>query len=100
MKELVIPMNGIFQKNDDIVARKIADQMILVPIKGNIADMQRMFMLNPVGEFIWEHINGKCSVKEICDGIVNSYAVDQQKAEKDAFEFIGQLIDFQLIKDN
>ncbi len=95
----MISTEHVFKKNEDVVTRKIADQLILVPIKGNVADMQRLFMLNPVAEFIWQQLDGKCSVAVICEQIANGFIVDQQNAEKDAFEFIGQLIDFQLINE-
>lgn len=72
--------------------------MILVPIRGNLADMQRIFSLTPVAEFIWERLDGARSVKEIRTDLIQSFEVDRETAEKDISEFIDELIDNKLIR--
>lgn len=89
----------IYQQNDNIVTRKIADETILVPIKGNLADMQRIFMLNPVAEYIWDNLNNDKHLKIIRTGVVNHFDVRPTDAEKDIIEFINQLIKLELVAE-
>jgi len=87
----------VFTKDENIVARKIAGEMLLVPIRGNLADMQRIFALNPVGEFIWNHLDGKKTVKSIRDTLLEEFDVEQAEAETDITEFIDELQSMDLL---
>ncbi|MCK4348715.1 MAG: PqqD family protein [Thermoplasmatales archaeon] len=80
-----------FDKNLDIVSRKIADEYILVPIRDNVGDLESIYTLNEVGAFIWKLVNGKRKVKEIKEMIVEEFEVSGEEAEKDLIEFIQQL---------
>lgn len=84
-------LEKVYQKDSNIVSRKIADEVILVPIRQNVGDLENIFTLNEVGTFIWELINGKRKVKDIKEMIVEEFDVSPQVAEKDLMEFIQQL---------
>jgi hypothetical protein len=93
-------MSGkIYRKNDDIVTRKIAGDLFLIPIKGKIADMQRIFTLNPVGEYIWQEIDKLKSLDEIRKGIISRFDVEEEKADSDILEFINELKEADLIRE-
>lgn len=89
----------VFQKKHDIVFRKIADEAILVPIRGNVADMHRLFMLNPVAEFIWQHFEQNTSLDAICMKLEDDFDVSREQAEKDLSEFVLELQKFDLITE-
>ncbi len=80
-----------FDKSPNIVSRKIADEVILVPIRQNVGDLESIYTLNEVGAFIWELTEGKRKVKDIKEMIVEEFDVSPQVAEKDLMEFIQQL---------
>jgi hypothetical protein len=89
----------IYKKNKDIVTRKIADELFLVPIKGSIADMQRIFTLNPVGQYIWQEIDNRKGLDEIRKGIIERFDVENEQADSDIREFIAELIEADLIRE-
>lgn len=93
----MIPTDFIIQKKDQIVGRRIAGETILVPIRGNLADMQRIFALNPVGEYIWERLDGIASMETISRDIVAEFDVDAETANRDMRRFIAELIDQDLV---
>lgn len=82
----------IYKKSDRIVSRKVAGETILVPIKGNLADMQKIFSLNKVGDFIWNLIDGKRSISEICKEVMLRFDVDEDILNVDIKSFIKDLI--------
>ena len=84
----------VYTKNDQIVANKIGDEYVLVPISDNIADMDNVFSINEVGSFIWEHINGKNSVQDIIQMVLNEFDVDEKTAEYDVENFIREIEPF------
>ncbi len=81
----------VFRKSDQVVYRKIADEMLLVPIRGKLADMQRIFALNPAAEYIWDLLDGKHCVQDIRDQLLAEFDVEPAQAEADLLEFIDEL---------
>jgi hypothetical protein len=89
----------VFRKSDNIVSRKIAGELFLVPIRGNVADMQRIFTLNPVAEYVWHKLD-KNTLHDICDEVVSSFEVEREQAESDIRDFITELLETNLIGEN
>lgn len=89
----------VFVKNEEVISRKIAGEIILVPVRGKLADMRRIFALNPVAEYIWREIDGENSVETIGSTIVSAFAVDSKSAEEDVEEFIEALLKENLIAE-
>jgi hypothetical protein len=91
-----ISWDKIFNKNVAVVSRKIGGELFLVPIKGSLANMQRIFTLNPVAEYIWQELDKK-DLNEICNGIVSRFEVGREEAERDISEFMNELLEANLI---
>lgn len=87
-----------YQKNPDLVFRKIADEVILVPIRQNVGDLESIYTLNKVAARIWELVDGKMKVKDIKDKIVEEFEISSEEAEKDLNEFLQKLEKIEGIK--
>ena len=87
----------IFNKKDEIVSRKIAGETILVPIRGKLADMQKIFSLNPVAEYIWKQLDGKKLLGDIRAMLLERYDVDETDLDTDIREFIEEMLKEELI---
>ena len=91
--------NKIFKKNKDIVSRKITGELFVVPIRGKLADMQRIFALNPVAEYIWQALDEQKSLHDIRDAILSHYDIEKEQAVSDIIEFIEELREADLISE-
>ena len=80
-----------FVKDDSIVARKIGEEFILVPIRQRAGEVESIYTLNEVAARVWELIDGQRRVGEIRDVIVAEFEVSPEEAEADVVEFLGQL---------
>ena len=87
----------IFTKKKEIVSRSIAGETILVPISGKLADMQRIFSLNPAAEYIWSQLNGERTLQEIRNSVLSAFDVSKNQADADIEEFIDTLLKENLI---
>ena len=90
-------LNAIFTRNEEVVSRKIVDELILVPMRKDVADMETLYTLNEVGARVYELIDGKRALREIVSSIVNDFEVTEQQAESDVREFIAQLLEVESI---
>ena len=90
-----------YRRSENVIFRKVADETILVPIKGNVADLSFIYTLTEVAAFIWEKIDGRRKLIDIKETIMTEYDVSSDDAEKDLLELIGQLEETgSIFKDN
>jgi len=91
-------LKKVYKKREDIVSRNIADETILVPIRGKLADMQKIFSLNPVADFIWKKLDKEMPLERILGQIPIEFQVDEETAREDLFEFINDCIAADLLE--
>lgn len=92
-----IRLGSVYGRSNDVVARRIADELLLVPIRGNIADLRNVYILHGTGEHIWNLIDGSKPLSAISDCVTASFDVERTQAETDAKELIADLLEAGLI---
>jgi len=88
-----------FQKDSSIVSRRIADEMVLVPIRRKAGEVECLYTLNEVGARIWELIDGQRSVKALRDALLAEFDINESEAQQDLIELINQLKDIRAIQE-
>ena len=88
----MIQLDDIYLRRDKVVVREIVGEILLVPISGELADMERVFSFNSVGRFVWEMLDGATSFETILGEVLEEYEVDRVTAEDDLRELIGDLL--------
>ena len=92
-------LDRVYVRKDKVVARRVADEMLLVPIRGTLTDMQRLYVPEGAGEFIWDLIDGNRDLSGILNEIVSVFDIEAGDAERDLLEFIRALEDASLIAE-
>ena len=88
-----IALPDVFARSPRIVGRRIAGELVLVPLVTHGADLDAIYNLNAVGAFIWERLDGRASGDAIVDALTDTFAVSADQAGADYVEFIGRLRD-------
>lgn len=91
-------MPGRFQRSPDVVRREIAGEVILVPVRGKVADLQNLYVLNPVADCIWEHLDGDRTPGDITAAVVERFEVAWDEAASDVDEFVDRLREAGLVE--
>jgi len=73
------------------VTRRIAGETILVPVTGQVADLDAVYTLNEVGSFIWYLLDGRRSAQAIADAVCAEYDVTADEAARDVDELLTAL---------
>lgn len=85
-------LKTIYLKKTDFVVREIGNELILVPLVGNVAKMNEMFTMNETGKFIWESINESSTIEDLQNAIIAEFSIDPETARKDIELFLNQVI--------
>ena len=89
-----------FSQDPTFVYRRIADECLLVPIRHQVADLQYIFVLNPVANRIWELLDGKRTMAEVRDRLLEEFEVSSQELEQDLQEFTEQLKEINAVRES
>jgi hypothetical protein len=90
-------LSTVFRRLPDIVPREIAGETLLVPVRGELAQMKQIFVLNPVAEHIWHNLDGSRSAESIVSDVVKDFEIDEETARSDLLEFLAELEEAGLI---
>lgn len=94
----MIHLNDIFKHGDNIVTRKVMDETLLVPIRGDIASMDNIFTLNNGADFIWSQLDGNHTLHSIARKMANKYDAPRATIENDMRELVTGLSEAGLLR--
>ena len=80
-----------YHRNENFVFRKIVHEMILVPVRGNIAEMEHIFTLNDVGAFIWEELAQPRTLDELESAVLESFDAEPEIVRPELEAFLADL---------
>ena len=81
-----------YVRSTEVVSRLIADETLVVPIRGGVGDLDSIYSFNPVGSDIWELLEKEVSVEEMCAWVTKHYEVTEDQALGDIREFLRELV--------
>lgn len=81
-----------------MVYREIAGEAVLVPIRRNIADMAKLYTLDPVGADIWNLIDGQRTLGDIRDALLEEYDVAPDVLTSDLGDFVEKMLSIGALK--
>jgi hypothetical protein len=87
-----------FVRNHDVVARQIEGELIIVPVRRGVGDMNSLYTLNPVGSVLWEFMAQEHSLSEMVQRVCEEFDVTATQAKADIENFLGSLLQENLIQ--
>eukprot|EP01156_Anaeramoeba_ignava_P011363 Anaeramoba_ignava/a482935_15.p3 GENE.a482935_15~~a482935_15.p3 ORF type:complete len:104 (-),score=17.68 a482935_15:695-1006(-) len=98
MENISENLKKIYMISEDVVARKIEDDIIIVPIIAGIGSMDDdIYTLNDTGQSVWELMDGKRSLKEIATTLEEKYDAPFEHICKELLELIATLLKHRII---
>ncbi|MGH9319467.1 MAG: PqqD family protein [Vicinamibacteria bacterium] len=92
-------LDSVYTRNDRVVSRRIVDELILVPVRQSVADMETLYTLNEVLARVYELIDGSRPIRDIVRAITTEFEVSPETAESYVREFISQLLQIESIRE-
>lgn len=88
-----IRVDQLYVPSDDVVAREIEGELIIVPLVAGIGDMEdELYSLNNTGKDIWRRLDGKATLAEIAKALATEYSAQPDEIENDVIGLVGELL--------
>ena len=86
-------LDGVYIPSEDVVAREIEGELIIVPLAAGIGDMEdELYSLNESGVAIWKRLDGRRSLKEVFADLTGEYAASSGEIEQDVLGLVSELL--------
>lgn len=87
-----------FVRNREVVSRQIEGELIIVPIRRGVGNLNSLYTLNAVGSVLWDYLAEGHTVGELVLRVCEEFEVSEEMARKDIQEFLDSLVEEQLIQ--
>ncbi|MFC1815832.1 PqqD family protein [Thermodesulfobacteriota bacterium] len=85
-------IKATYVPSEDIVAREIEGELIIVPLTAGIGDMEdELYTLNETGRAIWDLLDGKNSLKNIVKKLSTKFEAPAEEIETDVIGLVKEL---------
>ncbi|MDP2924718.1 MAG: PqqD family protein [Candidatus Omnitrophota bacterium] len=96
--EKKVDINAIYKSSEDVVARDVQGEFIIIPITSGIGDLENaIFSLNETGRAIWKRLDGKKNFKEIALELSAEFEAPIEEIEKDVLGLTEELLKRRMI---
>ncbi|HTZ31267.1 MAG TPA: PqqD family protein [Methylomirabilota bacterium] len=94
----MISVDVRFIRNQDVVARKIQGELIIVPIRRGVGDLNSLYTLNSVGAVLWDFMTEGHTIGEMIERVCDEFDVTASQAQRDIEGFLDSLVQEQLVQ--
>ena len=88
----------LYVRVNAVVARYVAGETLVLPVRGNIGDLACFYSFNGTGTTIWEGLEKPNTLKDLCGVLDRKYDVGPKKAEEDVALFVREICSLGLAK--
>lgn len=88
-----ISLNAIYAPSENVVAREVQGEFIIIPITSGVGDLEdEIFSLNETGRAIWDKLDGKRSLKKVAQELSAEFQAANEELEKDCLGLTEELL--------
>jgi hypothetical protein len=88
-----IALEDVYKPSEDVVAREIEGEIIIVPLVAGIGDMEdELFTLNDTGKAIWDKLDGQRSLADVVTALSPKFAAEDGTIQRDVLALVAALV--------
>ncbi len=91
-------LNIRFERQPTMVSRRVAGEVLLVPVTRRMGEEAALFTLDEVAAFLWDQMDGHHTGRDLIQALESNYAVENGQAEQDVRTFLDQLQSVEAIR--
>ena len=87
-----ISLDAAYVPSENVVARLIENELIIVPLVAGIGDMEdELYTLNETGKAIWDMLDGKNRLTDVVEKLSAEFEASESKIERDVLGLVEEL---------
>lgn len=91
--ETHVTLQTVCVPSEDIVAREIEGEIIIVPLVAGIGNADdELYTLNETGRAIWQMLDGQRTLGEVATALTQAFAAGQSELEGDVLGFAAEMV--------
>lgn len=99
--ESKVSLAAVYAPSEDIVAREIEGELIIVPLVSGIGDMEDdLFTLNETGRAAWDKLDGTRKLEDVVKELSSEYEAPEGEIEKDLVGLTEELLKRRIIVES
>ncbi len=88
-----IDLNAVYVPSEDVVARDIEGELIIVPLASGIGDLEdELYTLNDTGRAIWAGLDSGKTLKSLVAELTAQYKAPAEEIAKDVTGLLEELL--------
>jgi len=88
-----VNLDSVCFRSDDVVAREIQGELIIIPLAAGIGDMEdEFYSLNETGRAIWSRLDGVKTLRDISAELTVEYDAPSEEIERDVTGLVAELV--------
>ena len=93
MNDAAPRLDDVLAPSEDVVARTIEGELILVPLTADVGDLNDdLFTLNGTGRAVWGLLDGRRTLAEVRDRLLDTWAGPPDTVAADVLGFAAELL--------
>ena len=86
-------LTAVCAPSDDVVAREIEGEIIIVPLASGIGDADdELFTMNETGKAIWQLLDGKRTLQDVSRELSAEFEFPAGEIERDVLGLVEELL--------
>ncbi len=91
--ETRVTLDTVCVISENVVAREIEGDMIIVPLVAGIGDADdELYTLNETGKAIWQKIDGELTLGQVVRVLTEEFSSPEGEIEKDVLGFATEMV--------
>jgi 5-methylthioribose kinase len=91
--EKAVTLKSICAPSDNVVAREIEGDVIIVPLVNGIGDAEdELYTLNETGQAIWQKLDGQRTLKDVAASLAGEFTNPLNDIESDVLGFASEMV--------
>jgi len=86
-----MPKQKTFVRSQAVVARVVAGETLIVPIRGKVGDLASIYSFNGTASLIWKLLESPQALADLVAAVAQEYAVEPARAERDVTAFVSEM---------
>lgn len=99
--EITVNLNAVYTPaDDDVVARELHGEFVIIPISSGVGDLEdEIFSLNETGKALWEKLDGKRSLNEAVSELSSDFEGSVDEIKNDVVGLTEELLKRKIIAE-